>query len=149
MRYVVGFVLVVAVVTLPLGVSAQEMDPLGVQANEAAPKEVHSDAPMSSEERKVRKAKIGLGVSAPVVVAGGIMVLVAADLPVIEISAGSSSDSGKDALLWAGTAVAAAGGVAMIAAGILLGVRKRKLRESKEATRRKVQWDPAGSRLVF
>jgi hypothetical protein len=40
----------------------------------------------------------------------------------------------------------------MIVSGILLGKRKRKLRELQEAhygTPRRVQWDLAQSRLVF
>jgi hypothetical protein len=45
-----------------------------------------------------------------------------------------------------------AGGAGMIASGIVLGVRKRKLRELQQAdygTPRRVQWDLSQSRLVF
>jgi len=104
---------------------------------------------LTRDEKKVRNAKIGMGVSGAAAFAGGVMVIVGADLPVIDFSAGSSSDSGRDALLFAGTAVAAAGGVSLIATGILLRVRKRRLRDSKATTHRKVQWDLARSRLVF
>jgi hypothetical protein len=43
------------------------------------------------------------------------------------------------------------GAAGMIATGILLGVRKRKLRlqEADYGTPRRVQWDLARSRLVF
>jgi len=48
---------------------------------------------------------------------------------------------------------AGVGAAAMIATGILLGVRKRKLRTLREAAyregRRRAQWDLARSRLVF
>jgi hypothetical protein len=44
------------------------------------------------------------------------------------------------------------GGLGMIASGGLLGARKRKLRELRQAhygTPRRAQWDLARSRLVF
>jgi hypothetical protein len=161
MRYWIGFV--VAAAAVPAAGVAQNNEE-SVDEPEAAasrlerwypeafeaprPKEVPPGPPMSSEGKKVRNAKIGLGVSAVVVVAGVVMATVAAG-PVIDFSGGSSSDSGGDAVIWAGTAVAAAGGASMIATGIMLGTRKRELRESKEATRRKVHWDLARPGLVF
>ena len=163
MRYGIGFVVVVAAAAVPAAGVAQNNEQ-SVDEPEAAasrlerwypeafeaprPKEVPPDPPMSSEEKKIRNAKIGLGMSSVAVVAGVVMATVAAG-PAIDFSDGSSSDSGGDAVIWAGTAIAAAGGALMIATGILLGTRKRELRESKEVTRRKVQWDFARSRLVF
>jgi hypothetical protein len=108
-------------------------------------------APRTAQEEKVRRAKIGLSVSIVPVLVGGMMALAASGpiIPFSDGSDGSSSDSGGDAVTYAGAAVAAAGAAAMIATGILLGVRKRKLRESKEATDRKVRWDLAQSRIMF
>jgi hypothetical protein len=115
------------------------------------PKEAPPDPPMSSEEKKVRNAKIGLGVSSGLALVGVVMTA-AASGPFIDFSDGSSSDSGGDAVIWVGVAVACAGAASMIATGILLGVRKRNLRrheEERDVETPRVQWDLGRSRLVF
>jgi hypothetical protein len=46
----------------------------------------------------------------------------------------------------------AGGGVGLIVSGVLLGVQKQRQRELQEThygSPRRVQWDPARSRLVF
>ena len=101
--------------------------------------------------KKVRNAKVGIGVSAAAAFVGGVMA-VSGTGPGIDFSEGSSSSSGGDVVVWVGTAVAAAGAVSMIATGILLRKRKRELRDYEEKNRigsRRVQWDPYSSRLVF
>jgi hypothetical protein len=69
----------------------------------------------------------------------------------------------EERMMYAGAALAVGGAAAMIASGILLGVRKQKLRrfprypipiermlkEARYEGPRKVQWDMAMSRLVF
>jgi hypothetical protein len=66
----------------------------------------------------------------------------------------------EERVLRAGAVLAVGGAAAMIATGILLGVRNRKLRERKQrdrdslwythsSTPRRVKWDLAQSRLAF
>ena len=99
-------------------------------------------------EKKVRNAKIGLGLSA-----GAVLVGVAtfgagfANTDILDPDA-----SGGDGAIWTGVALIGAGGLSIIVTGALLGVRKRELRELQEAhygTPRRVQWDFSRSRLVF
>jgi hypothetical protein len=109
-----------------------------------------ADAPLTAKEQEVRRAKIGLCVSIVPVVVGGVMAAVAVG-PIVDFdsSGGSSSDSGGDAALYAGAAIAGVGAVSMIVMGSVLGVRKGELRRSKEVADRKVRWDLTRSRLVF
>jgi hypothetical protein len=99
---------------------------------------------------RVKRAKIGFGVS--VGVAGAGIVLLAVGLSgCTEIVGGTCADW-ADPAFFAGGGIALAGGIAMYAT---LGTwihRKRKLRRMKEAHYGKphrVQWDLAQSRLVF
>jgi hypothetical protein len=102
-------------------------------------------------ERRAQRAKRGLGVAVVPVFAGGLMMTLGTVGP--ECGFGADSTAGCDGLLYSGAAVAAVGAAGMIATGILLGVRKRKLRALREAAqyerRRRVQWDVTRSRLVF
>jgi hypothetical protein len=101
-------------------------------------------------ERRVQRAKRGLGVSVVPLAIGGIFMTVGT------MGNGcfwnSEPPEQCDRMLYAGVGLAAVGAAGMIAAGILLGVRKRKLRRLEEAhygTPHRVQWDLAQSRLVF
>ena len=101
-------------------------------------------------ERRVQRAKRGLGVSVVPLALGGIFMTVGT------MGGGcfwnSEPPEHCDRMLYAGVGLAAVGAAGMIAAGILLGVRKRKLRRLEEAhygTPHRVQWDLAQSRLVF
>ena len=101
-------------------------------------------------ERRVQRAKRGLGVSVVPLALGGIFMTVGT------VGHGcffnSDPPTSCDRMLYAGVGLAAVGAAGMIATGILLGVRKRRLRRLKEAhygTPRRVQWDLARSRLVF
>ena len=101
-------------------------------------------------ERRVQRAKRGLGVSVVPLALGGIFMTVGT----IGLGCFFNSDppTSCDRMLYAGVGLAAVGAAGMIATGILLGVRKRRLRRLEEAhygTPRRVQWDLAQSRLVF
>ena len=105
---------------------------------------------------RVKRAKIGIGVSAVSLVVGGILVGVAVpNLTCEEPASGANScpiPGWSPPVFVTGVTLAGGGVLGMIATGILLGVRKRKLRELREAryeTPRRVQWDLARSRVVF
>jgi len=107
-------------------------------------------------ELRVKRAKIGFGASAGVFLAGfvtGVIYLVAAEpFAVCLFDCPPPPPEWVDRIAWASTALLLAGFVGMITAGGIVGHRKRKLRELKEAhygTPRRVQWDLAQSRLVF
>lgn len=102
-------------------------------------------------ERRVQRAKRGLGVSVVPLVAGGLMMIAGAVGTKCFLN--SEAQKGCDRLLYGGVGLAAAGAAGMIATGIVLGVRKRKLRTLREAAycsgRRRAQRDLTRSRLVF
>jgi hypothetical protein len=94
-------------------------------------------------ELRVRRAKIGLGVSGGAMVVGLVMT-----------AAGFASYDFESSLApaWTGVALLTGGFFGTITAGIILRGRDRKLRELQEAhygTPRRVQWDLARSRVVF
>jgi hypothetical protein len=174
MRLVLVMVLA-GLVALPVGVSAQagQDDPLSGEpspSSEPAPEEpalqlklddtgvgvvpspwrTPDGYTLEEMELRVRRAKIGFGVSAGVAGAG--VVLLAVGLSgCTEIVGGTCADW-ADPAMFAGGGIALAGGIAMYAT---LGTwihRKRKLRRLHEelyGTPRRVQWDLAQSRLVF
>lgn len=98
-----------------------------------------------------RRAQRGLGVAVVPVVAGGLMMI--AGTIGSKCFFNSQSKEGCQRLLYGGVGVAAVGAAGMITTGIVLGVRKRKLRALRETVqrerRRRVRWDLAHSRLVF
>ena len=173
MRYLVGFVFLLALVASPLGVSAQTAGE--VSASEPAPEEpalqlqldksgveVVPSPPRTPDgytleemELRVRRAKIGLGSSAAALFAGGMFTGVGI------AESYSACDFFEEcapvpkrymAYLWTGTALLVGGFAGMVASGILLGRRKFDrdwLRQAHYATPRRVQWDLAQSRLVF
>ena len=90
-------------------------------------------------ETRVKRAKIGLGVSVVVMVGGSVLFLY-----------GAAADD--TAALATGFSLSLGGTGGTIASGILLRRRKRdrdRLREAHYGRPRRVQWDLAGSRLVF
>jgi hypothetical protein len=101
-------------------------------------------------ELRVKRAKIGLGVSGGVWGAG--MVLLVAGLSgCTEIVGGTCADW-VDPAIFAGAGIALAGVIAVYAALGIWAHRKRKLRRLQQAhytTPRRVQWDRAQSRVVF
>jgi hypothetical protein len=106
-------------------------------------------------ELRVKRAKIGLGVSAGVLGVGFVLMVAAAggalSTGIVQPIEDTSGDWVDPALVASGV-VAGAGVVGMIIAGGILAHGKRKLRRLQEAhyaTPRRVQWDLARSRLVF
>jgi F0F1-type ATP synthase assembly protein I len=169
MRYLVGFVFVLAVAALPLSVSAQDAE--GSAATEPSAEEPAPEQPvlelglddanvdftpsppraddgytLEEMELRVKRAKIGLWSTAGATVVGGVM-----------IGASWTCMSGKtfEEACWgpfiSGAVIGFSGGVGMIVTGALLGARKRKLRtlEAHYDRPRRVQWDLARSRMVF
>jgi hypothetical protein len=142
------------------------LDDAGVEAV-PSPRTVDGHT-LEEMDRRVRRARIGLLSTTGVLVAG--VVFVASwgaagcfDLNInlsfkaessigFSTKARSISEPGCGALGGIGFISILGGAAGMIANGILLGVRKRKLRELQQAhygRRRQVQWELARSRLVF
>jgi len=176
MRYSIGFMFVLAgLMALRLSASAQagQDDPLSGEpspSSEPAPEEpalelkldaagveVAPSPPRTDDgytlhemELRVKRAKIGLGVSGGVAGAGMVL-LVAALSGCTEIVGGTCADW-VDPAIFAGAGIALAGVIAMYAALGIWAHRKRKLRRLQQAhygAPRRVQWDLARSRLVF
>ena len=161
MRYWIGFVLALTLVASPLSVSAQsgqeatavtlEVDEVGVGVVPSPPRTVDGYT-LEEMELRARRAKIGLGVSAGLSIAGAAMFgagITSWDLCIFPPPEGCDDDAG---LMIAGMVVMTGGLVGLIASGAMLGKRKRKLRELRVAHYRaphRVQWDLAQSRLVF
>ncbi|KPK55044.1 MAG: hypothetical protein AMJ63_01195 [Myxococcales bacterium SG8_38_1] len=160
MRYVVGFVLVLALVTSPLGVSAQggqEASAVELQVDEAGVEVVPSRLrtidgyTLEEMQLRVKRAKIGLWSTAGATVLGGVIIGA-------WVGCERRDQTADDALLacpgalFSGVAIGFSGAVGMIVTGALLGARKRKLREFDEAQHgrpHRVRWDVAQSRVVF
>lgn len=140
----------------PSSESAPEEPALQIELTHAGVEVVPSPPPtvdgytLEEMELRVRRATIGIGSSALAFFVGGI--LVASGLGGACSWGGGAEREKCDRRAYAGTALAAGGAVGMIATGILLGVRKRKLSKVQEARYEgphRVQWDLARSRLVF
>jgi hypothetical protein len=176
MRYLVGLVLARAVTASALSVTAQEGVPSEPSQDESAASSQPARAepalrlkldaagvkvtptregfyivePESTEReprtefrvKPVEPARIGL-LSSTVVLALGGMTMGLAFIPDEELGA---------ALAWGGVALVSAGLLGMLVSGVVMGVRKRKLRRLREelyGAPRGVQWDLMRSRLVF
>ena len=174
MRYLFGFMCVLALVALPLSASAQDteegataepnlqepvpeepalqlkLDPAGVEVVPSPPPTVDGYT-LEEMELRVRRARIGLITSTPVFAVGIVLFSVgAANLCITFCPEGYPRWA--DPVLWTGFALMGAGFYGMVISGAMLGVRKRKLRGLRQAhygTPRRVQWDLAQSRLVF
>jgi len=173
MRYVVVCVLAM-VLSAPLSASAQDEgttpnlgEPQSEPAQEAPALQLDLDVAgvdvvassartvdgytLKAMERRVQRAKRGLGASVVPFVVGGILMTVGG----ISYDRFWTSTAPKscDRMLYAGVGLTVVGAAGMIATGILLGVRKGKLRTLREAAsyegRRRAQWDVERSRLVF
>jgi hypothetical protein len=105
-------------------------------------------------ELRVKRAKIGVGVSGGALVVGAVLLLVGG----LEYAdcAGSFGDcvvpSAAGPLMITGGVLMAGGFVGLVASGILKRNRKRdrdSLQQAAYATPRRVQWDVARSRVVF
>lgn len=147
----------VLVSSSPLNASAQDapalrlkLDAAGVDAV-ASPAQTVDGYTLTEIKRRAQRAKRGLGVSVVPFVVGGIFMTVGT------VGGGCYFNSDPPTqckrMLYSGVGLAAVGAAGMIATGILLGVRKRKLRTLREAVsyerRRRAEWDVERSRLVF
>jgi len=174
MRYLIGFVFVLALVSAPLAMSAQAGEegatsepPAEEPSSEPAPEapalqlELDDDsvklAPsppptvngytLEETQLRVKRAKIGLWSTAGATVVGGVMLGASWSC----VSGAPVEDACGGAFI-SGAVVAFSGAVGMIVTGALLGARKRKLRSLQEADYgrpHRVQWDLARSQVVF
>ncbi len=153
MRYLAGFGFVLALATLPLSVSAQAdeegatsqpalqlvaLDSTGVVFT-LIPSPIVDGYTLEEMELRVKRAKIGLGVSVVGMVGFGVLFLY-----------GAAADD--TAAVATGFILSLGGLGGTIASGILLRRRKRdrdRLLEAHYGTPRRVQWDLAQSRVVF
>jgi hypothetical protein len=165
MRYLVSFVFVLALVGSPLSASAQDneagttsepalqlvaLDSTGVVFT-LIPSTTVDGYTLEEMELRVRRAKIGLGVSALSMVVGITLSAVA----------GANAICFFDPCSVAGWVypVVALGGVLVVGGIVGMAVSARKLRKRKRdrdwlrpadyGTPRRVQWDLAQTRLVF
>jgi hypothetical protein len=133
-----------AALNLELDSDGLEVSPLAASVAEAR---VHSEM-----ERGVRGARLGVGISTVPLVLGAVIAMAGGAVSVNRnLSTPSDTSSGYGAV-WVGTALVGVGGVSMIASGILLGVRKRKLRNYEaehSLSSHRIQWDSHTSRFVF
>jgi len=167
MRYLVGFVLLLALVASPLGVSAQtagevsasepapeepalqlKLDAAGVEVT-PSPSRTEDGYTLEEMEVRVKRAKIGLWSTAGATVVGTGMAFAAFGAAwscALAWSPSCSSPPGWVAPVgWTGMVLMVGGISGMIACGIL----KRRRRRDRDRLRRRVQWDPARSRVVF
>jgi hypothetical protein len=103
-------------------------------------------------ELRVKRARIGLVSSGISMFAGTVILLAAAGVGFCVGDPSACDPPALDPLLITGSVLAAGGFVAMIATGVELGKRKRKLHRLEYEyyrTRRPARWDLARSRLVF
>ena len=161
MRYLVGFVFVLALVASPLTASAQAGEEGSLDSWKLEYEPSPSRTELKEIDLRVKRAGIGMGVSAGSVAVGGVLAL--AGLGQCGIMGPWTETCNR--LTWSGIAIASAGAVAWIATGILYGVRQRERRRLRRryhpiripthwdqhsyAPPRRVQWDLAQSRLVF
>ena len=182
MRYLVGFVCVLALVASPQSASAQageegtisepnlqepapsaepapehpaleiQLDPSGVDVVPSAERYTLQYSAHLLETVPVGRARKGLIGSGVALGVGGVLFGVSYIDFRILASADSPPPSWQRPVSVTGGVLMVGGAASMIATGVLLGVRKRKLRRLQEAhygRPRRVQWDLAQSRLVF
>jgi hypothetical protein len=162
MRYFVGFLCVCALGVVPQSASAQDAQEGSSGSWQVQYEPSPSRAELKEMDLRVKRAAIGMGVSAGSAAAGGVLAL-----------AGFGHCGGIvgpwtekcNRLTWSGVAIASAGVVALISTGILYGVRQRKRQkllrhyhpiripthwdEHSYAPPRRLHWDLAQSGLVF
>jgi len=164
MRYLVGFVVALALVASPSSVSADaveepapgepalelKLDSAGVKLTPTRegfyivePEPTERERRPEFRVKPLEPARIGILSSTVVFFLGGIIGSLAF-IPGEGLVAA--------ALAWGGAALVSAGLLGMLVSGVVWGVRKRKLRRLQEelyGTPRHAQWSLARSRLVF
>jgi hypothetical protein len=130
-----------------------KLDDAGVEVAPSPPRTLDGYT-LEQMERRVKRARTGLLVSGMSML-GGTVLLLAGGLEYADC-AGSFGDcvvpSAAGPLMITGGVLMAGGFVGLVASGILKRNRKRdrdSLQQAAYATRRRVQWDLAQSRLVF
>lgn len=168
MRYLVGFVLAVALGASPRSVSAQngqegaasEQNQEATRAAVSPSEEVAGTSPeldwslMEAQGPPVRRARAGLIGSAAVTGVGALLfgITFLSQFQCIEID---FDEPCRPERSWhrpvrvTGGILMVGGAVGMIVSGVLLGVRKRQPRDARHAAQRRTQWDLTRSRLVF
>jgi hypothetical protein len=160
MRLVLAMVLA-GLVAAPLSASAQAGEEGSLDSWKLEYEPSPSRTELKEIDLRVKRAAFGLGASGASVFAGGVLAL--AGFGHCGIMGPWTETCNR--LTWSGVAIASAGAVALIATGILYGVRQRERRrllrryhpiripthwdEHSYAPPRRVQWDLAQSRLVF
>jgi hypothetical protein len=132
-----------------------KLDDAGVEVAPSPPR-TPDGYTLEEMETRVYRAKVGMGISSVPILMGGIVMIVgiSGDLSFDLAAPPPTPEEQKqeERMLRAGAVLAVGGAAAMIATGILLGVRKRDRRRLQEAhygTPHRVQWDLTQSRLVF
>ena len=156
MRWLVLWVLVL-VSSSPLSASAQEASTLQLELDAAGVDVVASPArtvdgyTLKQMEKRVQRARKGLGVSVVPFVAGTLFIMAGTVGYDCFLNSDRSEKCGR--LLYTGVGLATVGTGGIIASAIMLRRRKGKLRTLREAAyyerRRRAEWDVERSRLVF
>jgi len=132
-----------------------KLDPAGVDVAPSPPRTADGYT-LEGMDVRVKRARIGFGVSGGVYGAGAVLAVVAGSVGLAQ-GFGPPEDQSADRFdraVIAGVVLAGGGVVGMITAGGIWGHRKRQRRElvwdaSDSRTLHRVQWDLAQSRLVF
>ena len=155
MKWLLSLVLVLLAVGTSAGVEAQlRWDMTPPAPNPPAPKQTEPESKevatwhpswdqvkspaVIEAERRVKRNRIALGVSA-VPLALGAIIATAGALGSLNQTGTNPDTSGQDGALYAGSALVGAGAVWMITSGVVLGVRKRQLRQAQGASRRELR----------
>lgn len=127
-----------------------KLDSAGIEAEPRAPR-TGDGYTLKEMELRVKRAKIGLWSTAGATVLGGVLIGT-------WVGCEARAEPTDEALLacggvlMSGVSIGFSGAVGMIVTGALLGVRKRNLRELKQAhygRPRRAHWDLARSLVVF
>ena len=147
MRYLVGFVVAVALTASSLGVSARNTDE-GTSSEGAAQGPALTSEPTSEEpalQLRLDEAGVEVEPSQRASIAAAAKRRPLESPGLVEFRPGAVAAA-------VGAILGAAGAIGMIVTGATLGSRKRQLRQLEQAhdgTPRRAQWDLARSRLVF
>jgi len=182
-RYLVGFVCVLATLAaLPLSASAQDAEEgttpepslqESAPSSEPAPEEPalqlkldEAGVEVVEMQRRVRNAKIGVGISGLSVLVGGVLLAITLDEGLFPDDPNHVETARDDRIGIAAATLLVGGLVSLLTTGIMVGVRKRTLKSHERKLRelqrdlplggggarpqpRRVQWDLARSRLMF
>ena len=164
MRFLLWLVFALAVVALPSRASAKDSvkkdrdEPLVLrieldeEALKIVPTAPQSAPPLQAEPPGLRRARIGVGVSAPFLVGGVIMLGAGLSSCNEPPPPGSLENLGGCAVGYSGAVLAGAGAIGVAISAALLGSRSRKHRSTQSLgprQPRRVRWDLRSGRMVF